>query len=164
MVSLITPSTVCKKVQNIAARIVTRSVRSSQITSVLIYLHWLSVKYRIDFKICSITHRALSLQCLHEPHYFSSLFSLPSNSYSLRYSSFSQLLLQYFNKKSHGFRSFSYAAPHLWNYLPNNVRYCNNLYMSKKKSKNLFFESSFPFLDCISLFNLTRLAFNCNSL
>ena len=41
-----------QKVQNTAARIVTRSVRSSHITPVLKSLHWLSVNYRINFKIC----------------------------------------------------------------------------------------------------------------
>ena len=62
-----------QKVQNTAARIITRNVRSSHIIPILKYLHWLPVKYRINFKICCITHRPLSL---HEPHYLSSLFSL----------------------------------------------------------------------------------------
>ena len=65
------------KVQNTAARIVTRSIRSSHITPVFESLHWLPVNCRINFKISCITHRALSL---HEPHYLSSLFSLRSNS------------------------------------------------------------------------------------
>ena len=51
-----------QKIQNTAARIVTRSVRSSPITPVLISLHWLPVNYRINLKICCITHFALSLQ------------------------------------------------------------------------------------------------------
>ena len=107
------------KVQNTAARIFTRSVRSSHITSILKSLHRLPVNNHINFKICCITHSALSLQ---EPHYLSSLFNLRSYSHSLRSSSFSPLLLPYFNKKSHGFHSFSYTASHLWNHLPNNVR------------------------------------------
>ena len=93
-----------QKVQNTAASIVTPSVRSSHITSVIKSLHWLPVNYSINFKICCITHCVLSF---HEPHYFSSLFSLWSNSHSLCSSFFSQLLLPYFNKKSQGFRSFS---------------------------------------------------------
>ena len=78
-----------QKVQNTAARIVTRSVCSSHITPVLKSLHWIPVNYRINFKICCITHRALSL---YEPHYFSSLFSLRSNFHSFRSFSFSPLL------------------------------------------------------------------------
>ena len=66
-----------QKFQNTAARIITRSVRSSHITPVIKSLHWLPVNYRINFKICCITYRALFL---HEPHYLSSLFCLQSNS------------------------------------------------------------------------------------
>ena len=87
-------------VQNIADRTVTRSVRSSRIAPVLKSLPWLPVKFLINFKICCITLRALSF---HRNHYLSSLFSLRSNSHSLRSSSFSLLLLPYFNKKSDGF-------------------------------------------------------------
>ena len=50
-----------QKVQNTAARIITRSVHSSHITSVLKSLHWLPVKYRINFKICS----SLIMRCLY---------------------------------------------------------------------------------------------------
>ena len=38
-----------QKVQNTAARIVTRSVRSSNITLALKSLHWLPIIYRINF-------------------------------------------------------------------------------------------------------------------
>ena len=82
-----------QKVQNAAAHIVTRS--SSHITLILKSLHWLPVNYHINFKICCITHRALSL---HKPHYLSSLFSLRSNSHSLPSSSIGPMLVPYFNK------------------------------------------------------------------
>ena len=84
MVSLITPSTVCRRVQNTVACFVTHSVRSSHITPILKSLHWLPVNYCINFKICYITHHAL---LLHELHFLSSLFSLPSNSHFFRSSS-----------------------------------------------------------------------------
>ena len=61
-----------QKVQNTAARIVTRSVHSSHNSPVFKSLHWLPINFYINFKICCITHRELSL---HEPHYFSSLFN-----------------------------------------------------------------------------------------
>ena len=128
------------KVQNTAACIVTRRVCLSHISPILKSLHWLLVNYRIDFKICCITHRALSL---HEPHYFSSLFSLRSNSLSLRSSFFSPLLLPFFNKKSHGFRSFSYAAPQLWNHLPNNIRTAPIHMSCRKNLKNYLFNQAF---------------------
>ena len=130
-----------QKVQNTATRIVTRIVHSSQITPVLKSLHWLPVNYRINFKICCITHCALSL---HEPHYLSSLFSFRSNSHSLHSSFLSPLLLPYFNKKLHGFRSFSYAASHLWNHQPNNIRTAPTYMSFRKNLKTYLFNQAFP--------------------
>ena len=130
-----------QKVQNTAACIITRIARSSHITLVLKSLHWLHVNYCINFKICCITRSALSL---HEPHYLSSLFSLRSNSHSLHFSSLCSLLFPYFNKKSHGFRSFSYAAPHLWNHLPNNIRTAPNYMLFRKNLKNFLSNQAFP--------------------
>ena len=47
-------------------------------------------------------------------------------------------------KKSHGFRLFSYAAPHLWDHLPNNI--CTTpTYMSFRKNlKTYLFNQAFP--------------------
>ena len=130
-----------QKVQNTAACIVTCSVRSSHITLILKSLHWLPVNYRINFKICCITHRAMSLD---EPYYLSSLLSLPSNSHSVHSSSFSPLLLPYFNKKLHDFCSFSYAAPHLSNHLPNNIRTALTYMSFRKNLKTHLCNQAFP--------------------
>ena len=144
MVSLITPSTVCKrfKIQLLALSLVVAVHHTSlrflylcigyQLTSVIISI------YRINF--CCITHRGLSL---YEPPYLSSLFSHRSNSHSLRSSSFSPLLLPYFNKKLHGFRSFSHAAPHLWNHLPNNIRTAPTYMSFRKNLKTYLFNQAF---------------------
>ena len=40
-------------------RFVTRTARSSHNTPILKSLHWLPVKYRINFKLCCITYRTL---------------------------------------------------------------------------------------------------------
>ena len=58
--------------------------------------------------------------------------------------SFSPLLLPCFNQKSHGFRSFSYAAPHLWNHLPNNVCTALNYMSFTKNLKSCSFNKAFP--------------------
>ena len=84
-----------QKIQNSVADIVTRTSRSSHITPVLKSLHWLPVQYRINFKLCCITHRALSLK---EPHYLNSLLINRLNSHSLRSSSFNFLTLPFFKK------------------------------------------------------------------
>ena len=64
-----------QKVQNTAARLVTKSKRSASITPILKRLHWLPVQERIRYKILLITYRAmkglapdyivLCLKCLH---------------------------------------------------------------------------------------------------
>ena len=50
-----------QKIQNTMIRIITNPFHFSHIAPTLKSLHWLPVFYRINFKICSITHRALSL-------------------------------------------------------------------------------------------------------
>ncbi|KAI5106775.1 sacsin [Silurus meridionalis] len=47
-------------VQNAAARVLTRSRKYDHITSVLISLHWLPIKSRIDYKILLLTYKALN--------------------------------------------------------------------------------------------------------
>ena len=46
-----------QRAQNTAARIVTRTRKSHHITPALKKLHWLSVSYRIDFKLLLITYK-----------------------------------------------------------------------------------------------------------
>ena len=79
-----------QNVQNTAAHIVTRSVRSSHITLVLKSLHWLPVNYRINFKIVLsliVHYLYMNLIIL-----ISSAFSLRSNFHSLR----SSILAHYY--------------------------------------------------------------------
>ena len=56
----------------------------------------------------------------------------------------SPLLLPCFNRKSHGFRSFSYVAPHLWNHLPNNIRTAPTYMSFRKNLKTYLFNQAFP--------------------
>ena len=48
-----------QKVQNTSARLVTKTKRIEHITPVLNSLHWLPVKYRIEYKILLLTFKAL---------------------------------------------------------------------------------------------------------
>ena len=49
-----------QRIQNIAARVVTRSKKSCHITSVLKDLHWLPVRYRFVYKILLIVYKAVN--------------------------------------------------------------------------------------------------------
>ena len=91
--------------------------------------------------MCCVTHRAFFLG---EPFYLSILFTHRKNTHSLRSTSFSLLLLPYFNKKSNGFRTFSYAAPFLWNHLPNTVRFTPTYMSFRRNVKTYLFNQAFP--------------------
>ena len=130
-----------QKVQITMARIITNSFHFLHITSTLKSLHWLPAFYCINFEMCCITHHALSLG---EPFYLSTLLTHQSNTYMLHTTSFSPLVLPSFNKKSNGFRTFSYAAPLLWNHLPDTVRSASTYMSFKRNLKTYLFNQAFP--------------------
>ena len=112
------------------AIICTSVIMLSYVPLSLYYNMYLSLNYYMYLSLCY--------------HYVSSLFSLLSNSHSLRSSPFIPLLLPYFNKKSHSFRLFSYAAPHLWKHLPNNIRTAPTYMSFRKNLKTCLFNQAFP--------------------
>ena len=111
-----------QRIQNAAARLVCQQSRYCHITPLLFNLHWLPVKFRIVFKILLITFKALKGLA---PTYVASLISIESPSrYNLR-SSCDTLILscpKKLSKVTLGDRSFTYAAPKLWNALPLDIR------------------------------------------
>ena len=130
-----------QKVQNCLARVVSRSTRFTHITPVLKSLHWLPIHFRINFKICLITHRVLSFN---QPPYLSQFLSTRSNSHSVRSTSFKPLIIPSFRKQSAGYRSFAFAAPHLWNNIPNSVRSASSYLSFCRNLKTYLFNQAFP--------------------
>ena len=127
-------------VQNAAARLVTLSRRQEHIKPILKSLHWLPIEKRIDFKILLITFKALHGFA---PSYISSLLTPYSLSRSLRSSSANLLSKPIFNLKTYGMRSFSFAAPHLWNSLPSDMRKITSVEIFKKCLKTHLFRLSY---------------------
>ena len=70
------------RVQNAAARLIFQESRFCHITPLLKSLHWLPVKYRIVFKIISITFKAIHglAPALETPE---EMISIPMTAYSL---------------------------------------------------------------------------------
>ena len=126
-----------QKVQNTAARI----FRSSHITLILKSLHWLPLNYRINLRFVT----SLIVLCL----YLNLIILVLSSAFDQILILFVLSLLAhcyhpYFNKKSQGFRLFSYAAPHLWNHLPHNVRIASTyLHFLEKILKPIFLTKLF---------------------
>ena len=74
-----------QRVKNCLARVVTRSPRFSRSVPLLKSLHWLPVRYRIIFKICTITYQALSTK---QPAYLHSMLTPARQPRQLRSSGF----------------------------------------------------------------------------
>ena len=112
------------KIKNSLSRVVSRSSRLQTHTSTLIRkLHWLPVSERIKYKIAMLTFKALHFS---KPSYLTELLHPYHPSRKLR-SSDTNLLVIPDIRTSIGRRSFSFAAPTVWNSLPQSLRSCSNL-------------------------------------
>ena len=109
-----------QRVQNCLARVVLRAPRFSPSLPLLKHLHWLPVKYKIKFKLSTLTYRALAM---HQPPYLGSLLHFSNIPRQLR-SSTSQHLSIPRTKLNLGKRAFSVAAPIIWNELPTTLKSC----------------------------------------
>ena len=132
-----------QRIQKAAARLVGQQSRYCHITPLLFNLHWLPVKFRIVFKIHLITFKALKGLA---PTYVASLISIKSPPrYNLRSSCDSLLLScpKKLSKVTLGDRSFTYAAPKLWNALPLDIRSESTVAGFKTKLKTHLFREAF---------------------
>ena len=113
-----------QRVQDVAARIVVRASRYDHITSILETLHWLPVRYRIEYKVVLMMFKALHLLA---PSYIANLLQFYQPCRTLRSSSDSLLTVRSAHLCHYGDRAFCIAAPHLWNSLPHEMRKCDSL-------------------------------------
>jgi hypothetical protein len=128
-----------QRVQNIAARIVTYTPRNAHITPVLIELHWLPVRARIEYKICLI-----AFKCLHggAPQYLQELLAVRQPTRDLRASSVQPLEVP-MARSALAERAFGIAAPKLWNSLPQDLRAIDSVNVFKKHLKTFLFRRTF---------------------
>ena len=86
--------------------------------------------YRIVFKILLITYKALNNLA---PAYIRDLLTPYVPARQLRSSSKNLLVIPRFNLKTYGARSFSVAAPTLWNTLPSDIMNSSSVSVFKNK-------------------------------
>ena len=129
-----------QRVQNAAARLVSRSQKYDSITPILKELHWLPVKQRINFKILLLTYKALNKLA---PQYISDLLTPYKPARALRSSNKNLLQNTNFKLKTYGSRSFTHTAPKLWNQLPDTVKQAPSLAIFKSKLKTLLYNQVF---------------------
>ncbi|KAK0143129.1 Dysbindin [Merluccius polli] len=106
-------------VQNSAARLLTCTKKREHITPVLASLHWLPIRYRIDFKLLLTVYKSLHGLA---PTYLSDLLHHHSPSRALRSADQLRLEEPRSRLKTRGDRAFAVAAPRLWNCLPLHIR------------------------------------------
>ena len=107
-------------VQNCAAKVCLRKRKFDHVTPLLISLHWLPVKERIEYKISTLCHKHFIGNL---PIYLSNLLNQPNRTRALRSCADKTILLKPLKKlKSYGERSFECAGPSIWNELPREIR------------------------------------------
>ena len=131
-----------QRVQNAAARLILGIGKFSHITPALCELQWLPVSLRVDYKILLLTFK-----CIYglATTYLSDQISIQSNSlYNLR--SAGKPLLDHPKGKMLSTleaRSFSAAAPKLWNGLPVELRQAISLDSFKSEHETYLFKKYF---------------------
>ena len=128
-----------QKIQNQAARIITRTKKFEHITPALRALHWLPVEQRIVYKILLMTFKCLHGQA---PEYLTSLLHEHKPTRQLR-SSASVMLDQPSTKSRFSERASSVCAPMLWNSLSTSTRCCKSVKTFKTHLKTELFRRTF---------------------
>ena len=128
-----------QRIQNTLARIVTRQHGWTGTSQSLATLHWLPVKWRVDFKVATISYKLLSTG---QPSYLANSISKYVPGRSLR--STSEGTVSVLHTKTvngvHGFRS---AALSVWNRLPADIRNSSWLSTFRSRLKTHFFRLGF---------------------
>ena len=137
-----------QRLQYSAARLITHTPRYCHITPLLLALHWLPVKFRICHKIAVI-----SFKTIHNmgPAFLSNLINIKQCSrYNLR--SIVGVILQDPTAKfkcTLGDRSFTAAAPKIWNGLPDYIRKENDLICLRDSLRRTILKR--PIATCLKL-------------
>ena len=134
--------------KNHAARVITQWRKHDHITPVLVDLHWLPVKQRIDFKILLLTYKALNGLA---PAYLREQLVPYFPTRTLRSKENHQLTSPRCRLDNFGKRSFAAAAPMLWNDLPLNIKRSPSLDILKSLSKSHICFNLHILRDCLNV-------------
>uniref|UniRef100_A0ABM5FTP4 Reverse transcriptase domain-containing protein n=1 Tax=Pogona vitticeps TaxID=103695 RepID=A0ABM5FTP4_9SAUR len=131
-------------VQNAAARLLTGVRKCQHISPTLAMLHWLPIRFRIDFKVLMLTYKALNglgprylMERLLPPR--STRITCMSQEVRLR-----SLTTREARKERTRNRAFSAVAPRLWNNLPPEIRAAPTLDTFKSQLKTWLYIQAFP--------------------
>ena len=123
------------------ARVTCLIPKFAHTTPVLRGLHWLPVKFRVEFKIALLVYKTLNGLA---PQYLSELLVVkPRTRYSLRPDYETLLVIPKVTGKTFGDRAFSHAGPTVWNSLPSSLRNCRNIDPFEVQLKTHLFKKAF---------------------
>ena len=130
-----------QRVQNTAARLLTRIKKTDHITPILRELHWLPISHRISYKVLLITFKALHGLA---PSYIKELLTFRTVSLrSMRSDNQGFLIVPRSRTVTYGDRNFRVFAPTLWNKLPKSIRTCDKLSDFKRQLKTYLFKAAY---------------------
>ena len=123
-------------VQNTLARVVAQKPCYCRITPVLIDLHWLPVRQRIEFKIATTAFKVLHYQ---QPSYLAEILPRYTPSRSLRSSASTTISVPLRKTSMVSSKSFSSVASNMWNKLPGHLSSVATLPAFRKYLKHHLF-------------------------
>ena len=131
-------------VMNRAARLIKGISPRERITPVLIDLHWLPIKARIEYKIAVMSHQALHSG---KPEYMKNMLKKfhQDTAMELRHDTDPHRLLEPRSNFNMGFRAFERCAPRIYNKLPSDIKNCAKIDTFKKKLKTYLFREAYDF-------------------
>jgi len=125
---------------NSAARLISGKNRRESVTPVLKDLHWLPVKYRIQFKLLVLIHKVVKHK---SPMYLLNSLTLYSPTRDLRSLNDVTFVVDEVRYKKYGGRRFSVYGAKLWNDLPRYIRTISSTVTFRKKLKTLLYQKAF---------------------
>jgi len=126
-----------------AARLVCGLSPRDHVTSALRSLHWLTVKQRIELKLCLLVHQTINGRALaYLKDLIQTTASVPDRA-SNRSASNNEFVTRRTRLKL-GERAFSIAAPRIWNQLPIDIKAATDTRAFKEKLKKRIFIGSLP--------------------
>ena len=129
-------------VQRSAARVVLWIRRGDRrsMTEALKLLHWLPVKWRVEYKLLVLVFRAFHDRT---PAYLASLIMQYVPSRALRSAGHALLTVTRQDLERYCRRAFACAGPTLWKALPEGIRVIANINAFKSKLKTHYFKVAF---------------------
>ena len=124
------------RIQSTLARVVTMQRGRISILKMLSDLHGLSMKFRVDFKVATLTFKVLESGD-------QVIISIATSRRTLRSSADTQRLSVIPSRTKIGARTFRHSAPHVWNSLPLDIRSASSVQSFKSRLKTHYFRQAF---------------------